>query len=257
MRLEPPKWTAEEYHDATEWLGASMLEDFVKSPELFYRKHVAGVVRDNRDSKPLRMGTGLHAALERRDLVIPEFARAKTDKEALAEFEAAAGCEFKSADERRDLICMRASVLSHPMARELLDACPQREQTVLWEDDATGLKCKCRRDYASDKLLVDVKTTREIDDFEREMGKWGYHRKLAHYEASYADVQPIILIIAVENREPWRCRVREVTEPWLEVGRRQRREALADLAACAASGEWHAEGWDEVIPLNDPPRWIV
>lgn len=101
--------------------------------------------------------------------IMPDFnLRASAGKYAKAEFEKEnSNKKILSAKEHKKLILMYDSVMSHPQARDLIEAEGVCEGSYFWTDEVTGLDCKCRPDkeIESRSILTDIKTTDSLKKF--------------------------------------------------------------------------------------------
>ena len=131
----------------------------------------------------------------------------------------------------------RDAVANHPVARNLIDA-GDPETSHFWEDEDTGLMCRCRpdADLANDGILVDLKTTRDARkrDFQRSMANYGYHTQGAFYldgsSAASGQVRHTFIFIAVETSEPYGVRIYRLGDEAVDRGRQQCRRNLQTLA---------------------------
>ena len=141
-----------------------------------------------------------------------------------------------------------AAVRAHPAAARLLGGVGVNEHTIVWTDEATGLKCKGRADrIARDRngvdVLIDLKTDRDPDPraFSNTIAKRSYHMQMAFYRdglrASGYDIGRVVLIV-VESSPPFDVGVLELDEDTLRIGQSEYRALLAKVAECRASGEW-------------------
>lgn len=164
--------TAEEYH-AHPAISKSTLDLIRQDPHAVRWSKLCEV--DDDKTATLDFGDAMHAICLEPDRLKSEFAvmpelnlRTNAGKEAKAEFEAEhAGKKILTAEEHRKLHLMFDSVMSHPQARELIEADGVCEGSYFWTDPETGLDCKCRPDkeIESRSLLVDVKTTDTLEKF--------------------------------------------------------------------------------------------
>ena len=159
-----------------------------------------------------------------------EFRAVNADKEVL------------SADEYTRCLAIRDAVHAHPAAAGyLLDG--QAEVTLTWTDTETGLACKCRIDWLSPTVLVDFKTTSDVEarTFGRLAARMLYHGQLAYYQmALVANQFPAlpVKIIAAEVEPPFDAAVFDVDDDALYAGEEQVRELLRLVADCTRSGTW-------------------
>lgn len=116
------------------------------------------------------------------------------------------------------------------------------EVSIVWVDDKTGLTCKARVDglKVDDGKLIDLKTTEDCSQFERAIGKYGYHRQMAFYTRGLAacgiDAEP--WIVAVEKKAPFGCRTAPMDVASLAEGRKECDRLLGLVSECQESNKW-------------------
>ena len=177
--------------------------------------------------------------------------------------------EFKAAHFDRDIIKpaeydlvqrMAEAVHAHPVAHvHLLGGVA--EQTMVWKDPPTGLKCKGRADYITDRI-VDLKTARAVDpwNFNGAIGKYLYHGQLAFYHhgawaADYKiDMAP--LIIAVQSSAPHDVAVYSLPPEVMQAGADLFRSLLDRLSDCLRTNEWPGCAPDSVLDVS-LPSWAA
>jgi hypothetical protein len=148
----------------------------------------------------------------------------------------------------------------HEHVRNLLLACPEREVSVVWIDEATGVKCRARIDALGfeAKLKADLKTTgcAAVSAFESSIPDFGYHVQAALYQRAcdFAgwDIQDS-LIIALEKEPPFLATSLELTGPVVAEGDRQLKKALEIYAACENTGTW--PGYEPKTTPASFPTW--
>ena len=162
---------------------------------------------------------------------------------------------------------MVAKAECHPRVGELLDLQSERELTLIWDDDLTGLRCKGRLDWWIPPgkeyrgILVDYKTTAAVTQrrFEGVVMDMGYYVSLSLYRRGIValglDSDPAIRIVSQEANAPHDVRLWFMDE-WLEkIGDRQVTELLEGYAGCAESGHWPGfRTEDECIVA---PLWMM
>lgn len=160
---------------------------------------------------------------------------------------------------------MRASIMAHPTARELLSGKGYNEVTLIWPDAKTGLACKGRLDriaqFGGYSWIVDLKTSKDADErsFKWDASKFGYHRAAAWYRRGLGIVRPgpqrRCCYIVVEKESPFLVAVHEADERALEQGDREMTAWLDKYAECVESGIW--PGYDPGMGLIDyPPNHV-
>ena len=149
------------------------------------------------------------------------------------------------------------SVRAHPRARALLDLPGESEFSLRWTDEETGLGRRARLDRVNDLAIVDLKTSISVNPrkFAASCLQYGYHRQQAWYvdgfEAYSSEVRPFVFV-AVKKSPPYTCMVYELEPAFVELGRRQIREALREIVERTKSGDW--SGNREIVRL-DAPKW--
>ena len=173
-------FTAYRRIDAVNW---SSLKNMARSP--LHYKH--GLTNDRPDTPAMALGRAVHkAVLEPRDFPLTYtvwrgFRRGK-DWTTFKSVNEEAGLEVLTEDEYDKCLAIQTAVEQHPVAGPLLTG-GDAEKTLLWTDGATGLKCKARADYVRGTTLIDLKTTRSLDerDFQRTYHGFKYNCQLAMY----------------------------------------------------------------------------
>ena len=224
-------------------VNASSLKAMAKSP-LHYHY---GLTHDRPDTPAMAKGRAVHCAvLEPLQLPLRytawDGARRGKDWEQFKQVNA--GKDILTVAEWEEVAAIAASVRRHPIAKRLL-ASGRAEQTVVWRDEKTKLRCKARLDWVRPRLhiAVDIKTSRDISDhaFSRTTHDLLYHIQFAHYLAGLEAVTGrdwTFQVIAVESSPPFDVRVGPATEDALYAGEQERRRLLELVASCTASGRW-------------------
>lgn len=273
-----PDIPAEDYHARRIDLAtASGLKQVLRSPAHF--KHWADNPDDDKTSPALTFGKALHmATLEpeafaRTYTVLPADAPKRPTKAqwgakkpnpdsaaAMAwwrQWQADnAGKVELSADDYDRVQRMAASIQAHPVAAGLLVG-GQREITLRWEDEATGLQCQARPDlYLPGEFIMDVKSCRDAshEGFSRAVHSYFYDLQQAHYLEGIrrnGDHIRFFVFLAVESVAPF------VAQPYLldvkaeERGFTLRQRAIKRQAECLKVGRWPGYS-DEMTELHLP-----
>lgn len=165
-------------------------------------------------------------------------------------------------EEGKQITAMRESVMAHPAARMLIDRMDEPEQTFIWHDKSSGVKCKARLDMPLPNIqtIVDLKSGIDANRsaFERAIFQFGYHRQAAMYiDAGNTLAGGIayehFVIIAVEKEPPYAVAVYRLRDDVVSAGYLQVRPLIERYGQCQAAGRWPAYSPDvEDIAL---PRW--
>jgi hypothetical protein len=152
---------------------------------------------------------------------------------------------------------MATAVLDDPFASSILRDCPIREEVFRWDD--FGVKKKCRLDARGDDTL-DVKTFTPKDGptrpehWKRSARRWGYYRQQPWYEDGLrAHGLPVgrFYFIAVSSKFPHPVFVCEEHPSWIERGRRENAEAVADIVRCRLNGKWRLDFQNQINQFSE------
>jgi hypothetical protein len=226
---------------------------------------------DESDSDTFRVGRAFHTLVlepEKFDDAYVMWPKRRQGKEWDA-FEAAAEAEGKTvltSGQEAKARAMAKYTRNHPLVRPYLrDGSP--EHTMVWNDPATGIKCKGRADWLSYSMnaVVDLKTARCTDArrFGRQAASLGYHCQGAHYLQGaralrlFGNADPSFVIIAVEHEAPYDVTVYRM-DPAVEIAAREGADGvdalLARVAECMATNHW--PGRYEAEQALDLPAWV-
>lgn len=135
------------------------------------------------------------------------------------------------------------AVMADDNANQFLVGDGERELVLQWEDEDTGLACKCRLDFAG-RHLVELKSTEAIEPrrFGSTCARMSYHAQVAMYwdglAANGIDVELEPVIVCVESVRPHDVAVCRVPDPIVELGRREYRGLLRRVAECMEEDRW-------------------
>lgn len=259
------------YH-AAEGISASGLKLIGRSPLHYWARYI-DPNREPQDETPaLRLGTAIHCAVLEPLRFAAEYAvapkvdrRTKEGKDTWAVFESeceAKGLTVISADDYRTCMSISERLNRHPAA-SLLFRSGVAELSMFWEDDATGVVCKCRPDWLIKRTaIVDVKSTQDASPpgFARSVANYEYHVQAAWYldgvRACLGDDAPQAFIFAAfEKDAPHAVAFYNADPEMIELGRREYRRRLAIYAACKRSNVW--PGYDPSITNLSLPAWVL
>lgn len=148
---------------------------------------------------------------------------------------------------------MRDAVYRHQLANHLLQKCDQRELSGVAPDKDLGIVRKIRIDACQgvgaageewSPYLVDVKTTRNIIDFHRDIRNFVYDIQAAFYLDTDAMItgkpRQSFIFIAVSNTPPYCARVYGLVPEQIEKARIIYGRRLAALATAFLEKQWDA-----------------
>jgi hypothetical protein len=166
-------------------------------------------------------------------------------KERVADFEAAnSDKKVVPMEWFNEMEAIVGSLVADDTSYRLLSGRGESELTLVWRDYETGLLCKARMDFIRRDLLLfaDLKTTTELSAFTRAIGRYGYHRQMAHYQAGWATLNGGEVlepwIVAAEKFKPYCVMSAPLDEEAIYEGDRQRRRLMELLLSCRESNHW-------------------
>ncbi|PIF22229.1 MULTISPECIES: PD-(D/E)XK nuclease-like domain-containing protein [Pantoea] len=243
----------EDYHRGA-GISKSQLDDVAISMAVYqWRKDAP---EDDEKKEPLIMGTALHCALLEPDqfssrfVCSPEFNRRtndgkKEEQHFLADMRNQ-GKSVLSQENWRKLSLMRDSTFAHPSAKWLLNQDGHCEASMYWNDNDTGVLCRCRPDkfLNSMPVIIDVKKVSEITRFPRHIAEFRYHVQDAFYregfKQNYGETPMFVFIVVSESIECGRypVRVYSLTPYDVEVGTHLFRSDLTRFAKAIETNDF-------------------
>ncbi|MDC9598947.1 PD-(D/E)XK nuclease-like domain-containing protein [Xenorhabdus anantnagensis] len=241
----------EDYHSG-EGVSKSQLDIIDQSPAELIWQRTAPV--DDEKIKSLDMGTALHCLLLEPDEFGKRFAiepkldrRTKTGKEEAEAFDLANQDKIVlTQEESRKLLIMRDSAMSHPIAKWCLEAAGKSESSIYWNDPESDVLCRCRPDklISEHHYIVDVKSTADMDRFDRTFYDYRYHVQDTFYSDGYRALTgeiPTFVFLAVSttvNCGRYPVRIFIMDEQAKLAGRAAYQRNLATYAQCLKTNEW-------------------
>ena len=223
--------------DAVNW---SLLKEMARSPLHFAHRKV----NPREDSTGLARGRAVHTATLEPELFPKEYVifAGKTRQGKIWE-------AFKKANADKTILkqneydkvwACAERIHKHPVVKELFESNKfVFEKTFTWKDPVTGLKCKCRVDGISSRVLFDLKTSGDIDAraFGRIATRLLYHGQLAMY-GDGSKHKGETLIIAAEPEPPYDVAVYELGEDEIAIGQELYQGLLTRVVQCQAANDW-------------------
>ena len=246
---------AAQYH-ATDAVSASLLKQIAKSPA-----HAKAYLQQQQEpTAAMLFGTAFHTCVlesERFDNEYAVFEGDKRTKEGKVNYErlVTEGKTIITAVDYNAITAMAEAIGEHPAAGALVRGEGQTEVSMFWDDDETGLACKCRPDIWMGRVIVDLKTTEDAspEGFARSIQNYGYGIQAAHYLAgSGADT---FLFVAVEKKAPYAVAVYQLDVMSLEICELKRRDMLQLWASCRESDAFPA--YSDECQLISLPGWVT
>lgn len=259
---------ADEYHADYSRVSHSMLETFRESPRLYYGRYVTREYPSER-TDAMDFGTAAHAMLlEDRRVFVPiprDALNGDGHRKGAAWKQFAAENEGKillTPDQQATLEAMVAELRRHRMAAKLLGCRGEREHTIHWTDEATGLDMKCRIDIAMEGMAIigDYKTTADAAKFDTQHYDMGYHRQDALYRDAVKSVtgeHPQFLFVVQQKSPPYAVRVVPLSPQLVTIGRMENRNDIAALIRCRDDDMWDGPFHGRVEQPIEPTPWMI
>lgn len=158
---------------------------------------------------------------------------------------------------------IRDAVHRHSIAKGLLTG-GVAEQSVIVHDAEHGVDLRCRPDYITRGILVDLKSavTSQPADFGRAVINFGYdvqeafYRRVWHIETGEAPKG--FVFVAVEKNPPYAVSVLMLDDDFYDRGHRLMMSALRDYAKWVADGKPDVvQAYPEIIHQLSPPVWAM
>jgi len=260
--------TNEQYHADTAYHSHSMLSIFGQSRRKFQRRFVSKFDPPTPPTPQMMLGTLTHLALLEPSRYAaevvgsPKFDRRTKQGKADAEaFEAASVGKLTCNDEQAAIIkAIMANVADSPKAKQLLWMTGPVEQSIRWQDSATGLLCKCRPDKLTDVAIVDVKTSRDPSPagFSRAAADLGYHRQARWYQRGLESLGkhlPFVFVV-VGTESPHQVAAYQLDDDAMTLAENQINTRTRQLRDCYKHQDWR-EPWEKQVTTIALPKWAV
>lgn len=274
--LEPGVYEGLSFADycAIDAVNNSRLGQMAKSP-----RHYLSPFRE--PTRTLLVGNLIHTgrleptALAERYAVAPDWHKDEANVTGKGEpseskntkYVQAKAAEFADANREREIVTRDeyASMMSvveaidrDPLARRLFNDIGPVEVTIVWDDPETGIRCKGRIDKVGVGYHADLKSTLDVLDFPRSIGKYHYHRQAAFYRYGWSVLNggelPDCYLVAAEKGDPFCVQAAPLSEASLDQGDRIWRWLLNRVAECHKSGEWPGP---EAPDMWEAPTWAI
>lgn len=221
----------------------------------------------------LRLGDAIHAAILEPERFMdtyvaqPKFdRRTKQGKADYAQWMLTVpnGAKVIKQDELLTAQAVGTAFYEHAAARNLLKRCTpeHREVSIVWEDEAGGLKVKARIDACLPQkgLLLDLKTTDDAGPigFPKSVTDYRYYRQLAFYRRalrSQGFEVNVAVIIAIEKERPYGIAAYEFSPEQLDIGDREIVPLMRLYAECAMNDSWPC--YSQKVQRLVMPSWFA
>lgn len=245
----------ETYH-ANPAYGSSNVRDALLSPQLL-RDSKDGLLK--RGSEAMSFGTLAHTFFLEHERFLKEViikpmgldGRTKDGKAWAAENE---GKTIISAEDMSKLSTMRERM---PDEVKLLMNNFVPEATVRVEMDGLPLQCRPDAWKREGNLILDLKTTKNVDEIDKSVINYGYHIQQAFYCAvvhKETGVYPKFRFVFCETESPHRWRIVSLDPMLCAEGVRSMDRGLDIIRSCQESGNW--KDTSSVQRVVGVPKWM-
>lgn len=241
-------------------LRSTLLKEFMKSPA-----HYKFMVDNPNAGGPKSyfiLGSFVHSLILEPDTIAGKYMKVNVkSRNATAYKECiptakASGRDILLAPEWQQGVDMAQAALGDPVFSKMVSSCePELSATAKIED--IWVKVRLDMYLPESGIICDVKTTSEsVKFFPYNLRKYGYDISAALYwdAMELAGEQPKEFYFAViEKFPPYGIKLFQMTEEYIEEGRKRYREALVEFKRCLADNMWPS--YDNNVPtLLYPPN---
>ncbi|WP_412078984.1 PD-(D/E)XK nuclease-like domain-containing protein [Streptomyces xanthophaeus] len=184
-------------------------------------------------------------------------------KARVAEIRAAGGIPLKQA-EFDQVQAMATAIRQHPVAGPLFaPGSGMAEESIFWQDPATGVWLRCRPDWRRPGVIVDYKTTTDAapSAVAKTVDTYGYHQQDPFYVegAQAVDLGDHRFVFVFQAKSPpYPVTVVELDDEARRIGAAKNRRAIEIYAECRSTGrwpDWHGDLTE--IPYLSLPPWAA
>jgi hypothetical protein len=251
----------EVYHANREFIGSSELRRMEQSPKHFHTAWKGP--RDEDSTEAQEIGKFLHSLLLERDIT-KYVARPVDEKGALVRSNSKEYAAFLAANAGKnpihpDIYNKAKDALASFQENQMIDGLIRNariENSVYAIDHHSGLKVKARPDIWGPGFIVDLKSTKTVDNhFERAIFANRYDFQLAHYAETIKQATGEIIkdfyILAFERQAPYGMKLFKIPKIYIDQQAEVRKIYLDEIAACQKVGQF--PGFKaEIIEVHRP-----
>jgi hypothetical protein len=248
--------TNAEYHSRPE-ISASKIKTMNEGWRWWEGCEITRTIKRS-ESPSMKLGTAIHAAIlepeqfQRDYIVCPADCSDRRTKKHKEWAEGVGASQVVlSADEAATVLACVTAAMRHKAAAGIIAASPTVEKSFLFTDPESGVPCRTRFDILSGQVVCDIKTTARLSDgdFAKAVQDYRYDIQAAHYLEGFAAIgMPglVFVFLVLETAAPHRCRVYQLGDEELEIGRDRRSSLLGEYVARESAGDWSDPGENEL-----------
>lgn len=232
-KIEYVKDTFAEYLAKKDYIAASDIKKFLKSPSLFYYEKF--LKTEKVDERHFSIGSALHELILEPELfnqnycVAPKFdRRTKEGKAKFEEFTLNARGKTALFEDEMDMVVKMSqnALLNHTLVELMQNS--HRELSCYTIDEKTGLKVKMRPDIMSQtkSTITDIKSCVDSSPkkFKNDVYSYGYSISAAYY-CDFLNRENYVFA-AMEKQAPYQVSLYTLNDEMIEYGRSQYRMGL-------------------------------
>lgn len=132
------------------------------------------------------------------------------------------------------------------------------EHSFFWHDGLYKTPLRARPDIYNDRIIIDVKTTRNIRTWPKSIIEYGYHRQAAMQRDAlerYDGRRRYFGFFVIETVPPYLCRAFTLSELYMALGRREYLDGANTYSECLMANAW--PGYEDNFELIDAPKWAL
>lgn len=134
----------------------------------------------------------------------------------------------------------------------------EAEQTIIWQEGNTWLRCRPDLLSADRRICLDYKTTPSAspDSFIMQIGRMGYDLQAEFYTRGIEDLtglEPAFVFLCQETKPPYACSLVALAASYRVVGQAKVRRAIKIWTECMNSKSWYS--YSNKIAYAEPKPW--
>jgi exodeoxyribonuclease VIII len=251
------------YHSAFDFIGSSSLQAMQESPMHFLHAWTT----PTEPTDPMERGTFIHRVTLEQDIadyvkrpVKEDGSLVRSNSKEYAEFMAKnEGKRFIPADLYDAAGPILNSVVNHRNFMDLFDV-SDPEVSYYAKHPVTGQKIKARIDLlAKDRsFILDVKSTKDLSKFERQIFFENYDTRLIHYAEVIRSLEDVEIntfyFLGIESKAPFGCKLYRLSPFAVNHARDQWEQWMNVIAACVEDENF--PGYSEEIFEVERPKFM-
>jgi hypothetical protein len=160
---------------------------------------------------------------------------------------------------------MAEAIAADPIASRLfVPGKGKPEQTLIWQDERTGIMCRALLDWLPNvgRVFPDFKTAQSAwpEDFGRSADRYGYAQQASWYldgvkALGLAGDDAAFVFVVQEKEPPYLVTPMQLDPLSMRIGAQRNRQALSIFQHCTETGVW--PGYSDDVALVSLPNWVL